>query len=354
MQSQPRKLTLGSPEIVATFDAHGVAIWCEDEQVLARLEGERALGLRRHEESLVLSGAAWRDRLEMLGAMLSATERRMLRATAVLPSGRFCPWRSLGFEHFCFKVATNWFPQMVNGGDLVTFFQPIVRVVTGDVLGFEALVRGHVQGELKPGGAIIDAARVHNALYQFDEVCRLTAVHVGVPQLLEGEKLFVNFLPGTVRDPIKAFDSVWNALAASGADPSCLVFEVVESEAFPDLEFLKVIVSEIRRRGSKVALDDLGTGNAALVYIDSLVPDYIKLAKGLVADYPRQEDLLLVRGLVDHARLRGIRVIAEGVENLRQWQAIVSLDIDYVQGWLVGRPEAEPRRDLGMERLLAA
>jgi len=158
----------------------------------------------------------------------------------------------------------------------------------------------------------------------------------------------------TVREPVAAFAPVWEAAEAVGADVRRLVFEVVESEAFPDIGHLRRMLDELRSRGTKVALDDLGTGNSALTYIDELAPDFIKLAKGLIPEHPKQDDLLLVRGLVDHAHLRGIRVIAEGIETQRQFHAVQSLDVDYIQGWLVGKAEATPRRDLGMDRLRAA
>ncbi|MFZ4576053.1 MAG: EAL domain-containing protein [Phycisphaerales bacterium] len=339
---------------VPLFNAKGVALWADDPLLLGRIAIRADVNPRLFNGAVVLDGDNWPRRLETLLESLSAPERQLLRAAAVDDQGAYNPWKSLGLDPFRYKMATDWFPDLVNGAGLTPFYQPIVRVETAKVLGFEALIRGTVEGELKAGGDIIDTARAHNALSQLDEHARVVAVSEGVPRLEPDEKLFVNFLPLTIRDPRTAFDSVWEALRAAGAEPSCLVFEVVESEAFPDLKVLKSIVEEIRGRGSKVALDDLGTGNAALVYVDELVPDYIKLAKGLIPDYPHQRDLLLVRGLVDHAHLRGIQVIAEGMETVRQWQAVVSLEIDFVQGWLVGKADAVPRRDLGVERLLAA
>jgi EAL domain-containing protein (putative c-di-GMP-specific phosphodiesterase class I) len=352
MNRHPTEQTPAPP--VPLFNASGVALWADDPVLIGRMALRAEVGARLLNGAVVIDGEDWRYRFERLVESMTWGERRQLRAAAVDSGGVFNAWKSLGIDPFLYKLTTHWFPELVNSRSLTPFYQPIVRVETGTVLGFEALIRGTMDGEMKAGGDIIDAARAHNALFQLDEQARVAAVAAGVPQLEAGEKLFVNFLPLTIRDPASAFELVWEALRKAKADPSCLVFEVVESEAFPDIAMLKAIVSEIRARGAKVALDDLGTGNAALVYVDELLPDYIKLAKGLIPDYPHQRDLLLVRGLVDHAHLRGIKVIAEGMETIRQWQAVVSLEVDYVQGWLVGKADAVPRRDLGVERLLAA
>jgi len=334
-------------------DAEGVALWSEDEAVLGRVRAIVKDSSSR-DGALVVTSQRWLEALETMIAVADPNDLRMLRAAAVLADGSFNAWRACGVHAFQLRCRTPWLPPLVNRGGFRPYFQPIVNVDTGGILGYESLVRAEVDGRLMNGGEIIDAARAHNALFQLDEQARVDAVRIGMPKLIEREHLFVNFLPMTVRNPSVCLASVWDAAKSVNADLTRLVFEVVESEAFPDLKHLRAILDEFRQRGSKVALDDLGTGNSALTYIDELAPDYIKLAKGLIPEQPRQDDLLLVRGLVDHAHLRGIRVIAEGIETERQFHAVQSLDIDYIQGWLVGKPEAEPRRDLGMERLRAA
>lgn len=307
-----------------------------------------------YDGAIVVDGSGWLDSIETLIAQADPADVRGLRAAAIAEDGSFNAWRACGIEAFRLRCRTPWLPTLINGGGLRPFFQPIVSVGSETILGYESLVRADVDGRLRSGGEIVDAARAHNALFQLDEMARVDAVRIGMPKLREHEHLFVNFLPLTVREPSVCFAPVWEAARAVKADLSKLVFEVVESEAFPDLKHLRAILEEFRSQGSKVALDDLGTGNSALTYIDQLAPDYIKLAKGLIPEQPRQEDLLLVRGLVDHAHLRGIRVIAEGIETERQFHAVQSIDVDYIQGWLVGKPEAEPQRDLGMQRLRAA
>jgi EAL domain-containing protein (putative c-di-GMP-specific phosphodiesterase class I) len=224
----------------------------------------------------------------------------------------------------------------------------------GSTFGFEALARAEVDGQLKNGGDLVDAARAHSALFQFDQIARTHAIRSCGPKLQGDEKLFVNFLPMVIYDPKICLRTCREAATEAGVDLSSLVFEVVESEEFPDINHLKTILEHYQENGAGVALDDLGTGQTALSYIEELSPDYIKLAKGLVPEKPRFSDLHLVRGIVEHAKRRGITVLLEGVETEDQLSAAQDLGIDLIQGWLTGRPAAEPVRQQPQQTRRAA
>lgn len=245
-------------------------------------------------------------------------------------------------------MRTAWLPDMLNTDAFEMHYQPIALVDGRATFAFEALIRGRSPERAVSGQDILNAARAHDALLQFDQRARCKALREGARRLFGEEMLFINFLPLLMYDEAHGRRVEWDMLSRCGLSPRRVCFEVVESEQFPDLPKVRRVVDVFREHGARIALDDLGTGHAALSYIDELQPDYIKLAKGLIPLQPRQEDLLLVRGLVDHAHLRGIRVIAEGIETWRQFEAAEALEVDLVQGWLIGAPAAEPERNLGI------
>jgi diguanylate cyclase (GGDEF)-like protein/PAS domain S-box-containing protein len=124
-----------------------------------------------------------------------------------------------------------------------------------------------------------------------------------------------------------------------------ICFEVVETEQYPDVEFLRRILDEYRAQGAMVALDDLGAGHSSLTYLDTLRPDVVKLDRALISgidgDPPRQR---LVGALIDYAHELDVRVVAEGIETETELAIIAGLGADLGQGWYLGRPAAEPVR----------
>jgi EAL domain-containing protein (putative c-di-GMP-specific phosphodiesterase class I) len=301
-----------------------------------------------------IDGTDWPERLESIVDDLSPIERTSIRGAYLDGSGNCDPWKAVNADSLLIQARSAWLPGVLNERRLVSHLQPIVRASDRSTFGYEALARAEVGGQLKSGGDLVDAARAHNALFQFDQIARTHAIRSCGPKLQGDEKLFVNFLPMVIYDPKICLRTCWEAAQAAGIALSNLVFEVVESEAFPDIAHLKRILEYYQEQGAGVALDDLGTGHTALSYIDELSPDYIKLAKGLIPDQPHRGDLHLVRGIVDHARQRDITVLLEGVETEAQLSAAQDLGIDLIQGWLTGRPAAEPVRQQPQQTRRAA
>ncbi|MFA9478711.1 EAL domain-containing protein [Phycisphaerales bacterium AB-hyl4] len=304
--------------------------------------------------TFMVGESGWPERLGEFIETLSAIERRDLLASEVDEQGEANPWRAKPVEALLARVRSPWLPRLLNasakGDDPATglraHFQPIVDTRRGTVYGFEALARATLDGETMPAGPIIDAARAHDAMFQFDQLARQAAIRQGWPQLLPGERLFINFAPTVIYDPAVCLQSTWEAAEAVGCDPTSLVFEVVESEQFPDMNHLKRILDAYRDLGAQVALDDLGSGHTALHYIDELHPDLIKLDRNLLPRDPGRANLSLLRGLVDYAHGQGIRVLAEGVETAAQYDMVREVGIEYAQGWYFAKPTPTMSREL--------
>jgi len=327
---------------------HGVALWARTggaTSVLAKSFPADADNPRLFR----LTDSDWPATLSGFLREANPLDAEAILAVAIAPDGSVDPWQAVPAGQFARRAETGWLPRLLNEGGLTAHYQPIVNLRNNDIVAFEALMRAELDGQTIPAGRIIEAARAHEAMFQFDQQAREAAIRQGWPLLQPGEKLFINFAPTVIYDPAVCLATTWKAANEVGCDLSNLVFEVVESEQFPQIDHLRDILAAYREQGAQVALDDLGSGHTALTYIDELEPDLIKLDRALLPLHPEPRSMRLLEGLVGYAHGRNITVLVEGVENLAQLDAARGLGIDLAQGYLLGRPAATPQRDLAGE-----
>lgn len=285
---------------------------------------------------LVLEGDGWAERLDRALAGLTPSERAATVALPLEPSSAAMP---IPVDQLVARLASPWFDRVVNEGRLKPHFQPIVRLEDGRVHGREALIRAEIDGRRLNGGQLVEAARAHDAIFAFDQRCRTAALEHGIPQLPDGEVLFINFNPSAIYDPDICLRTTWAVARRFDFPLSRVCFEVIESERYPDIDFLRRILDRYRAEGAMVALDDLGAGYTSLNYLRELRPDVVKLDRGLIAgiggDRARTR---LVEAIVGYAHDLGISVVAEGIETGDELRAARSLGADLAQGWWLGRP----------------
>ncbi len=141
-------------------------------------------------------------------------------------------------------------------------------------------------------------------------------------------------------------DSLLGCLQRSGADPTGLCLELIESSPLeqPDNNLLQQL-NQLRALGLSLALDDFGTGYSALSHLQWLPVDYIKIDSSFVRNLPyTHRDRAIVEGLLELARRLEIQVVAEGVETLEQFDYLCSIGCFAFQGYLFDRPaEASPQ-----------
>lgn len=286
-------------------------------------------------DSLRINRAAF-GRLEEVLSAFSRTERPDLLAAPWL-DGQLDVWQLAPLEQWVHRLKTPWFS---SASDHLTFhLQPIVHLGTGGVYGYEALVRAQYQGQLIGAGPLLQAAAAHGQARAFDAHARKTAIGQGYPQLGADQQLFINFAPGVVYNPEICLQTTFAVCRAVEADFSRLVFEVTESETFPDLKLLRSILKRYQQEGAQVALDDLGAGHTSLSYLQELRPDIVKLDRALISGLHEDDRRVpLVSALIGYAHDLGIRVVAEGIETSDELALMVTLGADYAQGYFLGRP----------------
>jgi diguanylate cyclase (GGDEF)-like protein len=220
-------------------------------------------------------------------------------------------------------------------------YQPIVDLVTGALIGVEALARWRDNGHgLVPPSTFVPLAEETGLIsalgaWTMDEACRQMRAWdgEGLPPLW----VSVNVSPRQFLQP--AFEkSVRRAIAMAGLPPTRLMLEVTES-AMQDVDHAIDILARLKAAGATVALDDFGVGYSSLSHLSQLPVDVVKIDRSFVAgidvDGPDRTICLAVLSLGESLQRR---VVAEGVERGSQMEFLRSKGCREVQGFFVGRP----------------
>jgi EAL domain-containing protein (putative c-di-GMP-specific phosphodiesterase class I) len=217
-------------------------------------------------------------------------------------------------------------------------FQPIMDIETGQPFAYEALVRG-LNGE--GAGAILAQVNDSNR-YRFDQSCRVKAIELAAQlglHRIPDCHLSINFLPNAIYRPETCIRSTLEACDRFGFPKERLMFEVAEGERVDSFSHLINIFSFYRRSGFFTAIDDFGAGYSGLNLLAEFQPHVIKidmeLVRGIDQSQPR---VAIVAAIVQMAVQLGITVVAEGIENAAERDALHRLGIRYQQGYFFARP----------------
>jgi c-di-GMP-specific phosphodiesterase len=227
----------------------------------------------------------------------------------------------------------------ITRGELTPFFQPIVRLSTGALSGFEALVRWRHprRGLLTPETFLplceemglmeeLGAMMMREAARQLAE---WREKHAAAGELTVAVNLSTGEInrPGLVRD-VKAI------LSSTGLPAGALKLEVTESDVMRDPDRAAIILAELRSAGAALALDDFGTGFSSLSYLTRLPFDTLKIDRYFVRTMATNEgSLKIVSSVVKLGQDLALEVVAEGVENAGMARQLLALGCDYGQGF---------------------
>ncbi|MDA8254130.1 MAG: GGDEF domain-containing protein [Betaproteobacteria bacterium] len=227
---------------------------------------------------------------------------------------------------------------------LVTLLQPVLDLVEGRVMGYEALSRGPSNSPLHAPQALFRVAEHHGMLASLDWACVHMALKTFAQLNLSG-RLFVNLSPTSLLDASFAPDAMLAALDQVGLTSTQIVIEITENTAALDYSDLRQAVSGMRAAGIEVAIDDLGEGFSSLRLWSELRPAFVKIDKHFTTDiHLDPHKIQFVRSIQQLAEGAHSCVIAEGVENPSELAALKDLGIRFAQGYLIGRPSPVPVR----------
>jgi EAL domain-containing protein (putative c-di-GMP-specific phosphodiesterase class I) len=231
-------------------------------------------------------------------------------------------------------------------GEFEPWYQPIVGLVDGRVLGYEALLRwrlpdGRVRTPFEFLGAAEDAgllATIDWAMY--DAVCRdlatLTPVEAYVslnlsPRLLVAPDFATRFL---------------DLLARHGLSGQRLCLEVTEGALIERPDLAKAQMATLAQAGVRLVIDDFGTGYSSLSYLPMFPLSGLKIDRSFALQLGPESGAgsrPIIRAIVAMASSLGLDVVSEGIETEEQRQAMYALGVRRAQGYLFGKPAPLPR-----------
>jgi EAL domain-containing protein (putative c-di-GMP-specific phosphodiesterase class I) len=231
-------------------------------------------------------------------------------------------------------------------------FQPIVDLQTMQAHEWECLFRPHMPMLPQSISSIVDAALVAKRPVDLDMfVVEATLARVaevagsGDPD--PRTHYAINLLPASLLAPQFEAAALADRVRAAGLVPSQIIVECTEQQTIADLSRLKKQVRALRRLGFGYAIDDAGAGAGAtsLLIIAALEPSIVKIDREIVShigNKDRGHYRELVEEFVRYSRHIGAKVVAEGIENRRDLIALQEREVDFGQGYLLGRSSLTP------------
>jgi predicted signal transduction protein with EAL and GGDEF domain len=221
--------------------------------------------------------------------------------------------------------------RLIAGEGLEMAVQPIVALAEGSAHAYEALARFGLGTNNSPlhWFALADELGARDRL---ELACLRTAL--GLLEQLPGHALLSVNLSGPL-----LLDPRTDLLLRSVTDPRRLILELTENSLLDDSPVFAEEIARRRRQGFHFAVDDMGAGYSGLRQITTLHPSYLKLDRSLVSGIDSDPDrAALIGAMLGYVRQVGGHLIAEGVETEAEFDALVSLGVELIQGYLLGRP----------------
>lgn len=233
---------------------------------------------------------------------------------------------------------------------LTALFQPIIRMQTGEIIGYEGLIRGPSDSPLHAPMKLFHAARQNNLTLEVEYLCRRVVLERFAELDLPG-KLFLNVSPECLL-PQRAGSQgeTLDYIRQIGIHPDRVIIELTENQPTYDYELMREAVLHYRERGFQIAIDDLGEGFSSLRLWSELRPEYVKIDMHFIQGINHDPvKLQFVRSIQEIAEKSDTLVIAEGIEKQAELLVLRDLGIAFAQGYHLGRPHPQPALALPAE-----
>lgn len=231
------------------------------------------------------------------------------------------------------------FYEIIEKGSIHSVYQPIVSLQDGQVMGYEALIRGPKESKFHSPLTMFQFAENNGELYKLEKLAREKAIQGSIlehPQQL----LFINISSHVLYDPGFVPGKTLEILQKYGLRPSNVVFEITERTSIEDFTLAQKILEHYRKQGYRIAIDDAGAGYSSMQAIAELQPDFIKIDRSLIQDiHENKVKEYILETFVTFAQKMNISLIAEGIEQEEELIKLTRLGVHYAQGFLLGKPQ---------------
>jgi diguanylate cyclase (GGDEF)-like protein len=239
--------------------------------------------------------------------------------------------------------------QIIELQELKALFQPIIHMQTGEIIGYEGLIRGPSDSALHSPLNLFKVARGNNLSVEVEYLCSKIVLERFSKLNLPG-KLFLNISPECLLYPKVKQGETLDYIHEFGISADRVIIELTESQPTYDYDLLVKAVTHYRGMGFQIAIDDLGEGFSSLRLWSELRPEYVKIdmhfIQGINLDKVK---LQFVRSIQQIAEASGTVVIAEGIETQTELLLIRDLGIECGQGYHIARPQTHPPTEPSIE-----
>ena len=229
----------------------------------------------------------------------------------------------------------------IERNELVLHFQPKIDVRSARMVGAEALMRWQRGPLLVPPGDFIPLAEETGLIVPLSEwALREAARQAKVWSVNFGfaDSIAVN-LPNRMFERSDLVETIHQAVSTYGVPHRAIQLEITETGLMKDLQNVIPCLHRLTEIGVEISIDDFGTGYSSLAYLTTLPISELKIDRSFVRDLGiTPQSSAVVTAIIALARSLGLRVIAEGVENLRQMEVLHRLGCTVMQGFLFSRP----------------
>ncbi|MDE3204601.1 MAG: EAL domain-containing protein [Acidobacteriota bacterium] len=232
----------------------------------------------------------------------------------------------------------------IRNDELVLHYQPTVELRSGQVSGFEALVRwSHPARGLLGPGEFIPVAEQSGLIHPLGSWVLRQACEAAArmfPKAPAGRRLTMSVNVATPQLGRRDFvDEVMSVLSDSGLPPAQLTLEITESALLRDLDLIVHRLEALRGAGVRISIDDFGTGYSSLAYLRNLPVDILKVDKAFVDRLTTDsKDAALTSAILAMSSSLNLATVAEGVEDSSQAKWLSDARCQYGQGYLWSRP----------------
>lgn len=228
--------------------------------------------------------------------------------------------------------------EAIKNQELKLLYQPQVCTSTGEIIGFEALLR--LKNHMISPAQFIPVAEETGIIIEIGRWVTKEAIK----QIVTWEKngfeikpVAINFSPKQLNDStyIEFFS---NTLKEMNVEAKYIHIEITESIFLEKKSKSIAFLNQLKALGTKIVLDDFGTGYSSLNYLTFLPVDIIKLDKSINDKFLDLENIKVMESLISLAHSLNLEVVAEGIERENQYECLNKVACDYIQGYLFSKP----------------
>jgi len=225
----------------------------------------------------------------------------------------------------------------LKSGNIVSYFQPIVDNKTKEIVKYESLVRLIDEyGEVLSPFFFLDTAKKSN---YYAQITQNVLKHSFSVLKIYGVSVSINLSALDIEQKTTR-ENILQLLEEHSEDASNIVFELLEDESVKEFEVIKQFITDVKKYGVKIAIDDFGAGYSNYERLLDYQPDILKIDGCLIRNIQTSSySLSVVKSIVTFAKEQGIQTIAEFIENEEIFNIVKELGVDFSQGYYFNKPE---------------